>query len=224
MLFDLDGVLVDSEAVIAQVWRAALADEGLDIGTDEISRHFTGQQFPAVLSYLAGAHAFEPIPGFLGGVEERFNAAMGRVPAIEGAAQTLQWLRARGVPLAVASNSERGRLHLKLASGGLRELVGEHAYDPSWVGGVGKPRPELYQFAAARLGADPRACLVVEDSVAGAAAGLAAGAEVWGLSVPGHPHPDPVGALRAVGVTRVFRTHAELRAGLAGSVPGAPCG
>lgn len=215
VLLDLDGVLVESEGLIAQVWQRVLAEYGLRLDLAEIAGQFTGQRFEGVLAYLGTQHAFVPPPGFLDTLETRFNAAMPGVTAIEGAAETLRALRDSGVPFAIGSNSERERLHLKLRFAGLTELAGEHAYDPSWVGGRGKPRPDLYAFAARQLGTVPERCVVIEDSVVGGAAGLAAGATLWGLLVPGHPHPDGGAALRRLGAARVLTSHAELRQALA---------
>ena len=215
VLFDLDGVLVESEGLIAQVWQSVLAESGLRLDLTEIARQFTGQRFEGVLAYLDEQHGFLPAPDFLDTLEARFNAAMPGVSAIEGAAETLRALRDSGVPFAIGSNSERERLRLKLRYAGLTELVGEHAYDPSWVGERGKPRPDLYAFAARQLGTVPQRCLVVEDSVVGGAAGLAAGATLWGLLVPGHPHPDGRAALARLGAERVLTSHAELRGALA---------
>ncbi|AAF11182.1 HAD family hydrolase [Deinococcus radiodurans] len=215
VLFDLDGVLVESEGIIAQVWQSVLAERGLHLDLTEIAMYFTGQRFDGVLAYLAQQHDFVPPPDFLDVLETRFNAAMTGVTAIEGAAETLRALRAAGVPFAIGSNSERGRLHLKLRVAGLTELAGEHIYDPSWVGGRGKPHPDLYTFAAQQLGILPERCVVIEDSVTGGAAGLAAGATLWGLLVPGHPHPDGAAALSRLGAARVLTSHAELRAALA---------
>lgn len=211
VLFDLDGVLVESEGVIAGVWQRVLAEAGLSLALPEIASHFTGKLFEDVLAYLAGRYGFTPSDDFLITLENNFNAAMNEVTAIEGAAQTLGALRAAGIPLAVASNSEHQRLHLKLRVAGLTELVGKHAYDPSWVGGRGKPLPDVYALAAAKIGVPPQHCLVIEDSVVGGTAGLAAGAQLWGLLAAGHPHPDGAAALYDLGASRVLRSHAELR-------------
>lgn len=215
VLFDLDGVLVESEGVVAGVWQRTLAEEGLTLELPEIAREFGGKQFEDVLRYLAEHYAFRASPQFIPLLEERFNAVMAEVTPIEGAGETLAFLRERGVPLAVASNSEPQRLRVKLKQAGLAELVGEHAYDPSRVGGRGKPEPELYLFAAQQLGLSATECLVIEDSLTGAAAGVRAGATVWGLLTPEHPHQGSAGALRDLGVARVLTSHAELRGALA---------
>lgn len=210
VLFDLDGVLIESEGLFAPIWQRTLAEFGLNLDLEEVNRHFTGQQFDPVLHYLEAQHAFTPAPDFLTVLSGRFNEAVTQVTPIEGAADSLRALRSAGVPYAVCSNSEKSRLALKLEYAGLTELVGEHAYEPSRVGGRGKPAPDLYRFGAAQLGVDIRRCLVVEDSVTGAQAGLSAGATVWGLLASGHVHPDGAGALLGAGAARVLGSHPEL--------------
>ncbi|MCD0167396.1 HAD hydrolase-like protein, partial [Deinococcus sp. 12RED42] len=150
VLFDLDGVLVDSEALAADVWVRTLAEHGLPLPLNDFAHLAVGQTFPNVLVRLSELHGWTPTDAFLPTLETRFNAAFDTLDAIEGARATLEALRRVGVPFAVGSNSERGRLHMKLASAGLAGLVGAHAYDPSWVGGRGKPEPDLYAFAAAQ--------------------------------------------------------------------------
>ncbi|GGN29446.1 HAD family hydrolase [Deinococcus daejeonensis] len=214
VLFDLDGVLVDSEHLAEGVWVRTLAEHGLPIAANEFSHLAVGQTFPNVLLRLEELHGWTASDAFLPVLEERFNQAFHALPAIEGARETLLALRASGIPFAVASNSERGRLYLKLRASGLAELVGEHAYDPSWVGGRGKPHPELYVFAAAQLGVDVTRCVVVEDSVPGGTAGVAAGATLFALLAAGHIHPDSAAQMQAIGAARVLRSHRELQEAL----------
>lgn len=219
VLFDLDGVLVDSEALAADVWVRTLAEHGLPLPLNDFAHLAVGQTFPNVLVRLSELHGWTPTDAFLPTLETRFNAAFDRLDAIEGARATLEALRRAGVPFAVGSNSERGRLHMKLASAGLAGLVGAHAYDPSWVGGRGKPEPDLYAFAAAQIGADITRCVVVEDSVPGATAGVRAGATVIGLLATGHAHPDDAAHLLVAGVSRVVTSHAQLQEALGLAVP-----
>lgn len=82
------------------------------------------------------------------------------------------------------------------------------------MGGRGKPEPDLYLFAAQQLNLPTAECLVVEDSLTGAAAGVRAGATVWALLTPEHPHQGSAGALRELGAARMLTSHAELRGAL----------
>lgn len=219
VLFDLDGVLVDSELLGNAVWLELLAEHGLTLDQETLMRRAVGSTHRALFDWLQAEYGWAQPEGFLPELDARLARAFTATPAIEGAAATLHALRAAGIPFAVASNSLRARLLLKLAAAGLAELVGEHVYDPAHVGGRGKPAPDLYAFAAAQLGVSPTRALVVEDSVTGLTAGVAAGATVWGLLAGGHAHPDGAQTLRAAGAERVLFSHAELRAALGLSVP-----
>ncbi|UQN05811.1 HAD family phosphatase [Deinococcus sp. QL22] len=214
VLFDLDGVLVDSELLAANVWVDLLAEHGLTMNRENFMARAVGTTHAALFDWLSTDHGWQRPDTFTDVMDARLAAAFQAVPAIEGARETLDALNAAGLPFAVASNSERTRLHLKLASAGLAELVGQHAYDPASVGGRGKPQPDLYLHAAAQLGVTPERCVVIEDSATGVLAGVAAGAAVWGLLAGGHAHPSGAAALTAAGASRILHTHQELRAAL----------
>ncbi|EYB66904.1 HAD family hydrolase [Deinococcus phoenicis] len=219
VLFDLDGVLVDSEVLGNTVWVELLAEHGLTLDRDIFMARAVGGTHRALFAWLSADHGWEQPTGFLPELDARLAQAFTATPAIEGAADTLRALRAAGLPFAVASNSQRQRLHLKLGAAGLAGLVGERAFDPAHVGGRGKPLPDLYAHAAAALGVAPARALVVEDSATGVKAGAAAGATVWGLLAGGHAHPDGAAALLEAGAARVLGTHAELREALGLGVP-----
>jgi len=219
VLFDLDGVLVDSELLANTVWVELLAEHGLTFDRTDFMAVSVGTTLPALFARLREAHGWHRPEGFMGQLDTRLAHTFRATPAIEGAAQTLQALRQAGTPFSVASNSVRSRLTLKLAASGLSELVGPHAYDPAHVGGRGKPLPDLYEHAARALGVSPARCLVVEDSATGVTAGVAAGATVWGLLAGGHIHPDSEAQLWEAGAVRVLADHAELQGALGLNVP-----
>ncbi|WP_019585052.1 HAD family hydrolase [Deinococcus apachensis] len=219
VLFDLDGVLVDSELLANSVWVELLGEHGLQMDRTAFMARAVGSTHAALFDWLRADHGWQRPDTFLPELDARLARAFTATPAIEGAAQTLQALTAAGIPFAVASNSLRSRLHMKLEAAGLAGLVGDRAFDPAHVGGRGKPFPDLYTHAAAALGISPTRCLVVEDSVTGVTAGVAAGATVWGLLAGGHIHPDGEAALRSAGAAHILRTHAELREALGLSVP-----
>lgn len=213
VLFDLDGVLIDSEGLIGGLWHEVLREHGLELPAPEVAARTVGRTFGPVLDELHAAYGWAAPGGFQDRLGSRLNEALGAVQAIEGARLTLERLRMAGVPLAVASNSAQERLHLKLGAAGLADLV-EYAFSPADVGGRGKPLPDLYLHAAAALGVPPAHCLVVEDSAPGARAGAAAGAQVWGLLAGGHVHPGTAADLEGAGAARVLASHTELRAAL----------
>ncbi|GGM00445.1 HAD family hydrolase [Deinococcus aerophilus] len=218
VLFDLDGVLVDSELAASTVWVELLAEHGLELDQSTFMAQAVGSTHAVLFEWLRRDHSWSQPETFVPELDARLYAAFGTTPAIEGAAQTLRALREAGLPFAVASNSLRGRLSRKLEASGLAALVGTHAYDPAHVGGRGKPAPDLYAYAAAQLGADITRCVVIEDSVTGLSAGVAAGATAWGLLAGGHVHPSGAAALRAAGAERILASHAELQDALGLSI------
>ncbi|GGO17922.1 HAD family hydrolase [Deinococcus humi] len=214
ILFDLDGVLVDSELQANTVWVQLLAEQGLDIDLPTFMANAVGGTHVVLFEWLKNSYGWTRPETFVPELDARLHEAFGSTQAIEGAARTLALLREAGLPFAVASNSLRSRLKRKLEASGLAPLVGEHAYDPAHVGGRGKPAPDLYAYAAAQLGADITRCLVIEDSVTGLSAGVAAGATAWGLLAGGHVHPDNAAHLTGAGAKRILRTHKELQGAL----------
>ncbi len=210
ILFDLDGVLVDSETIANTIWVKTLADFGLQVSPHSFMKKSVGKTFPQVLSALLQDYAWEAPIDFLDTLEGRLNNAFDSVPEIEGAKKTLQALTKAGIPFAVGSNSERGRLHLKLGASGLADLVAPHAYDPSWVQFKGKPAPDLYLFAAAQLGVPIERCLVIEDSLTGMQAGVSAGATVCAF-LAHNPSELEQASIKALGINHEVSSHTELR-------------
>ncbi|AWN23228.1 beta-phosphoglucomutase [Deinococcus irradiatisoli] len=210
VLFDMDGVLVDSEVVSGRVWLQTLAEHGLAFEENEFMARAVGSSMSNLYAGFERDHGWVRPEGFEERLTGRLNEAFAVVPEVPGAAQTLRALEAAGVPFAVASNSVRERLHAKLKAAGLTGLVGSHAYHPGDVHGLGKPLPDLYLYAARQLGAKITRCLVVEDSLPGLSAGLSAGATAWAFI--GGSHDVDSAGLQEAGAERVVASHAELRA------------
>ncbi|GGJ61218.1 HAD family hydrolase [Deinococcus aquiradiocola] len=209
VLFDLDGVLVDSELLANHVWVALLAEHGLPLTPQAFMRNSVGLTHQELYARLSEQHGWTPPDGFPARTDAALAQSFERVPALPGAAVTLAALRDAGVPYAVASNSRRDRLDLKLSASGLQPLV-PYSFDPEQVGGRGKPLPDLYLHAAQALGVDVRQAVVIEDSSTGVRAGVAAGATVWGLLAGGHTHDALPAELLAAGASRLLHSHAEL--------------
>ncbi len=210
VLFDLDGVLVDSEGVSNVVLVRLLAKHGLVIGHAEFMARSVGKSFAALYGHLEEDYGWTRPESFDAESDAALAVSFLSVQEVPGAGQTLAALHRAGLPYAVASNSRRDRLDIKLRAAGLADAV-LHSFDASQVGGRGKPLPDLYLHAAAALGADIRRCLVIEDSPTGVQAGAAAGATVWGLLAGEHVHAGLDEQLRAAGATKLVHSHAELR-------------
>lgn len=210
VLFDCDGVLVDSESIANRVWTAILAEHGLTLDAHDFLRRSVGTTLTALYEGLALDYRWTRPPTFDADLDARLAAAFEGVPPVPGAAELLAALP---IPFCVASNSREDRLHLKLGAAGLAPLLGDRVFHPGLVA-RGKPAPDLFLHAAAALGAAPARCLVVEDSVLGTRAGVAAGMTVWGFVGASHALPGLAGELRDEGAERVLASLAEVGAAL----------
>lgn len=204
VICDMDGLLVDSERVERRVWQAAAADHGVAM-SDEQFATFVGHSADVndgqLLQYYGPAF---DVPGFRAGCHARMRAIVEAegVPLRAGAREWLEFVAERCIPLGLATSSGP---HL------VKERLGELL--PGFAAVVtradvarGKPHPDLYLEAAARLGVPPEGCLALEDSPAGARSALAAGMQL--LLVPDLVVPPPDVAARAVGI---YETLADVR-------------
>jgi HAD superfamily hydrolase (TIGR01509 family) len=206
IIFDCDGVLVDSEMLSCRCLTEVLASHGVTLDLDQVLDLFLGRSVAAVLEHCRGLG--HPLPAQftadLGScVRAAFVAALG---PIEGVGSVLQELR---IPHCVASSSDLDRVSLSLALTGLAPHFETRLYTSQMVE-RGKPAPDLFLHAAARMGADPRRALVIEDSVSGVTAGKAAGMTVWGFVGGSHYRSrDGEAILRQAGADRVFGRMAD---------------
>lgn len=216
VLFDCDGVLVDSEPITNGVLRDMLAEAGWDLTLQDCMRRFVGK---AVRDERAAIerHTGQPLTeDWMQAFYARRNARLqAELRAVEGALDAVH--RVHGAlqgRLAVASGADLGKVQLQLRQVGLARYFGEAVFSGHDLP-RSKPAPDVYLAAAAHLGQDPTRCLVVEDTVTGVTAGVAAGATVWAYC----PAAAPAGqaqALLAQGATRVFERMGDLPALMAG--------
>jgi beta-phosphoglucomutase-like phosphatase (HAD superfamily) len=208
VIFDCDGVLVDSEPVASRVTARLLTQLGWLMTAEEANAHFLGMSLPDMRPLIEVR--LGPLPtDFETGLSAALIAALSReAVAIAGAADVLRATAALGVPYRVASNSSCAEMAAKFAATGLAPLVAGrlHSFeDVLAAGGRGKPAPDLYLAAAAAEAVPPASCLVIEDSVPGVRAAVAAGMICLGFAPHGHVAP-----LQAAGVAGVLRSLAEL--------------
>ena len=201
VIFDCDGVLVDSEALVCGIEAEALTRAGYPITGAEVARRFAGVPGPALYAEIEAETGLK-IPATLN--EEVKAAAMAAyrtdLKPLPGAKDLLQSLT---VPFCVASSSVSAKLALGLIECGLYELLYPHIYSAILVP-RGKPFPDIFLYAAGKMGAAPADCLVIEDSVAGAKAARAAGMPCVGFTGGGHIAPGHDEKLRAEGVVKVI--------------------
>lgn len=183
VIFDCDGVLVDSEMLSAGVLMAMMEEEGLPITAEIFRSDFLGRSF-ASASARAALRFGRPLPdGFEQSYRQRLLARMEeQLQPMDGVAQVLSSLRA---PFCLATGSSPIRLSVSLRTTGLAGYFAGCTFDVSQVAS-GKPAPGLFLLAASRMGFAPRDCLVIEDSEMGVRAGLCAGMAVWHFAGGAH--------------------------------------
>ncbi len=178
VIFDCDGVLVDSEPVATRTLGQALRELGLDLTQEQIFQHFVGYSLPHVLRVVESMLGRPPPENFLRDLQARtFAAFKTELRAMPGIEEALDRLR---VPFCVASSGDHEKMSTTLGITGLLPRFAGRIFSVTQVA-RGKPFPDVYLFAARQLGAEPSACVVVEDTPPGVQAGVAAGMTVFGF-------------------------------------------
>lgn len=212
VIFDCDGVLVDSEILAIEVEIAILADCGLTYGMSDYTHRFLGLNdaaYHAELDADCRARTGAPLPeDFLRRArDQRWNACQTRLTEVAGCGEAVAAL---SLPKAVASSSGADFLREKLRLTGLLEAFDPHVYSADLVARA-KPHPDIFLHAAQALATDPARCLAIEDSVNGVRSGLAAGMTVWGFSGGGHMDEASARRLLEAGAQRVVGSWDEAR-------------
>jgi HAD superfamily hydrolase (TIGR01509 family) len=211
VVFDLDGVLVDSEPLWDAVRTGLAASSGLPWPAGA-TREMQGMSTPEWARYLV---ATVGVPGppedvakqVIAGVAERYREKLPLLPgAVEAVRAMARW------PLAVASSSPPELIEVVLGTAGLAELFG--ATVSSEEVPQGKPAPDVYLAAASRLGVDPARCVAIEDSSNGLRSAAAAGMTVVAAPNPHYPPAEDAAALAAVRLDHLADLTPELVATL----------
>lgn len=183
VIFDCDGVLIDSEIISAEMLVKELKTVGISIDRSYVTKHFLGRSYPTVFSTIRSDFGIVLSDEFEESYRNRllaaFEAQLTAVPFIERA------LRNMTIAWCVATSSSPQRAERSLVLTGLRGLVGERLFTANMVS-KGKPAPDLFLFAAEKMGVTPERCLVIEDSLNGVKAGLSAGMQVWRFTGGSH--------------------------------------
>ena len=205
IIFDCDGVLVDSEVLAHEIEARVLSGIGLHYDPHEFKARFMGMSdaaFRAALEADGQARLGRSILAEIQGpMDAQYKHAIDtRLTAVAGA---LDAVRAVTHVKAVASSSQTAALEKKLRKTGLWETFAPHVYSAEHVT-HSKPAPDLFLHAASTLGISPADCLVIEDSVNGVNAAHAAGMRVWGFMGGGHMDAHSRARLEAARVERVI--------------------
>lgn len=199
IIFDCDGVLVDSEMIASQVLAEAVSALGHPLTAAQCRARFTGKSLDSVFAEL---HRDVDLPdNFIETLRARDVAAFeAHLKAIPGVRRAIDGL---GMPMCVASSGRLEKIRHSLTLTGLIDFFQDHLFSAEQVA-HGKPAPDLFLLAARTMGAKPGDCVVIEDSTAGVRAALAAGMRVLGFAGGSHCGPGYADVLRAAGAPVVF--------------------
>ncbi len=207
VIFDCDGVVVDSERVSHDVFGAFMRSLGAHLTDAEMQERFLGRRLAECLGFVE-ERTGRPVPA---DALERYKAERDRllreqVLPIEGIREVLEGLT---IPYCIASSGDHDKMRITLGTTGLLALFEGRLFSATEVPN-GKPAPDVFLFAAERMGAAPARTVVIEDSVNGVLAGCAAGMSVFGFA-----GLVPAAKLAAAGAAMVFTHMRELPALLA---------
>ncbi len=207
LIFDCDGVLVDSEVLSCRIDAEFLTEIGIPYTTDEIAQQFLGVSLKTMIARIEAERDCKLPDDF----SERLNSILFArfetdLKPIEGVREAILSLP---YPRCVASSSVPERIALSLRVTGLSDLF-DDIFSSTQVP-RGKPAPDLFLHAASSMNARPEDCVVIEDSVAGVQAALAAGMRVIGFAGGGHCGPDHTEKLRQAGAPVVIERMADLK-------------
>ncbi|MFI5983840.1 HAD family hydrolase [Streptomyces sp. NPDC051555] len=204
VIFDNDGVLVDSEPLSNTILSGYLTELGHPTSYEESLRDYMGAAVHRVHDTILERTGERLPEDFDDTLHARVFAAFAReLRPVAGAVEVLEELTARGIPYCLASSGSHERIRVGHRTTGLDEWFEEEWIFSSEDVGKGKPAPDLFLHAAARMGVEPARCVVVEDSPLGVRAARAAGMDVFGFTAmtPGD---------RLAGATGLFGEMKEL--------------
>lgn len=208
LIFDCDGVIVDSEIVATRISLRMLAPYGYTVDELTHAERYAGLLEHDILTRLREEEKLSLPEDFGGSIVAEIKAHM--FEELQPVPGMPELLRALAQPLVVVSNSQVEHVRRSLALAGVSELVGDRIFSAEQVAQP-KPHPDVYLQAVGRLNFDPDATLVVEDSVAGVMAAKAAGLTVIGFLGASHISPAHADRLRAANANLLVQDAAELR-------------
>jgi HAD superfamily hydrolase (TIGR01509 family) len=203
IIFDCDGVLIDSEGVASSVVAEDLTALGWPMDAVEAMSLFMGMSITDMVPMIE-AHLGRKLPeNWRPELAQKLVVALGtNSKLIPGAAELLREVTARGIDWRIASNSSDEEMDVKFTRTGISDLTAGRAHSAASViakGGRAKPAPDIFLAAAASANVPPARCIVLEDSALGVTGAVAAGMVCYGFA----PHGDGA-ALRAAGAKTIF--------------------
>jgi HAD superfamily hydrolase (TIGR01509 family) len=209
IIFDCDGVLVDSEVISCRAHAEVLSRHGYPITSEQVFDRFLGRSTRQAHLEVEAELGRSLPDNFNAQLQDElyrsFEATLRAVPYID------QALDAITQAVCVASSGSQERMRVSLGRAGLYDRFAPNIFSATQVA-HGKPAPDLFLFAAGQMGAAPERCLVIEDSIPGVTAAVAAGMAVLGFHGGSHCRPGYGDTLRAGGAVAIFDDMRELPA------------
>jgi HAD superfamily hydrolase (TIGR01509 family) len=209
VIFDCDGVLVDSEWLASKIEAKLLTDAGLSITAEEVGERYSGMTWKEILLDVERNSDIVLSAAMIEQAEKLVDLALEHeLDMIEGADRAVSRIK---MPKCIASNSSRARLGISLGRTGLEGLFEPHIFAAHEVGNnKGKPDPNVFLHAASVFSARPQNTIVIEDSVHGIKGAMAAGMRVIGFTGGRHTYPGHADRLTEAGAETVINRHALL--------------
>lgn len=211
IIFDCDGVLVDSEVIAAQVESRLLTEAGYPISTEEMGERFSGMTWKNILLEIEREASIPLSASLLEKSEKLLDARLERdVKVIEGVKTALSRLT---TPRCICSNSSSARLDMMLTKVGLKPYFDGHIYSAKDLGADRvKPKPDIFLHGAKQFNVSPDRAVVIEDSVHGITGARAAGMRVIGFTGASHTYPSHADRLTDAGAETVISRMQDLPA------------
>lgn len=209
ILFDCDGVLVDSEIIAAEVESKLLRDAGFEISPEDMCIRFAGMDWKSILLAIEQESELPLSASLIDKSEKLLDATLAkRVKIIDGVRYALSKITEQRC---ICSNSSSHRLDMMLIKVGLKPYFEGHVYSAKDLGpDRTKPKPDIYLHGAKQFDVDPARCLVIEDSVHGTHAARTAGMRVIGFTGGSHTYPTHADRLTDAGAETVISRMIEL--------------
>lgn len=211
IIFDCDGVLVDSEIIAARVEAEIISEAGYPITPEDLAARYAGLTFPDILKRIETESSIPLQASLIERAEKRTDRKLEReVRALEGARSAVASIE---LPRCVCSNSSANRVRSTLGRTGLLELFEPHIFVAEETASKkAKPAPDVFLHAAEIMKVDPVNALVIEDSVHGVAGAIAAGMRVIGFTGASHSFPGHADHLTEAGAETVINRLRDIEA------------
>lgn len=213
VIFDCDGVLVDSEIIAARVEADLLTAAGFEISAEELAETYSGLNFKEIMLRIEQSAGIPLQASMLDEAERLVDQRLARdVQAIEGVRDAVVAVS----PRCICSNSTQARLEITLTKTGLKPLFAPNIFSAEDTPSKKeKPAPDVFLYAAEKMKARPEHTFVVEDSIHGVKGAKAAGMRVIGFTGGAHSYPGHADVLTEAGAETVIRRWADLKSVLA---------